>query len=613
MFMATISVVIFFGLMELILAALGVRVFREVHDPFLDFEPGIRLFLRHGNVFETNPIKRTYFNAQSFSAQKDAKTFRIFCLGGSTTYGRPYSDTQSYPRMLRDLLADLAPEHRWEVVNCGGISYSSYRLAALMDELREYSPDLIVFYEGHNEFLEERTYRDIRQRSAFTNGALSVVSQLRLTTLLHRVLMPSQATNRRSRLKGEVDVILDHTYGPESYHRNAKHRQKVLDHFEQSVERLCEISRSAGAQVILIHPASNLRDFSPFKSESSLLSSRDQQAFERHLEAGRACLRERRPTEAVAELLASLELDPRHAEARFLTGRALLETADAEAALPHFVAAKDEDVCPLRALTEIGPILVRVSKKHNVPLIPFAQQVADRCRRIHGHSIPGTESFVDHLHPHPEVHLELAVEILRQMQQLGKLPPLDETQLVTASSAVRERTRRELTTSVQANALCTLAQELNWSGKAAEALPVAKQAAELAPDNGWILCHYGRILEKLGETDAAFEVFQNAVRRDPKEAMALFRLARAYFSRQQWHEAQHWFERTLALPNEGAPAAFLVASLVGLGDCHWQLGNRQEAQRQYLNAQRIDPASEIVLQRLKQPGIHPTATFENRL
>ncbi len=45
-----------------------------------------------------------------------------------------------------------------EVINVGGISYASYRIAAILDEVLQHEPDLVVIYMGHNEFLEARTY-----------------------------------------------------------------------------------------------------------------------------------------------------------------------------------------------------------------------------------------------------------------------------------------------------------------------------------------------------------------------------------------------------------------------------------------------------------------------
>ena len=47
------------------------------------------------------------------------------------------------------------------MINAGGISYASYRVAVVIKELARYEPDLFIIYTGHNEFLEERTYRTL--------------------------------------------------------------------------------------------------------------------------------------------------------------------------------------------------------------------------------------------------------------------------------------------------------------------------------------------------------------------------------------------------------------------------------------------------------------------
>jgi hypothetical protein len=53
------------------------------------------------------------FNAQQFPREKAPRTTRIFCLGGSTTYGRPYDDTTSFAGWLRELLASATPATAW--------------------------------------------------------------------------------------------------------------------------------------------------------------------------------------------------------------------------------------------------------------------------------------------------------------------------------------------------------------------------------------------------------------------------------------------------------------------------------------------------------------------
>ena len=445
----------FFGALELILMAIGLRPLREVHDPFLDFEPGIRLFVQDGSNFVTNPVKRTYFNEQSFPVTKSRDSFRVFCLGGSTTYGRPYQDRFSYVAGLRNLLQRVAPNKDWQVVNCGGISYSSYRLAALMEEISQYQPDLIVFCEGHNEFLEERTYRDLRQRSRWVSAPIQVASHLRTATALHRLLKPWLPTPVSGRMKAEVNVILDHTEGPKTYHRDPVLRRNVLDHFRISVERICATARRAGAQVILIQPACNLRDFSPFKSESTQ-NLQNVFEFERDLRSGREALRSGDPQRGLRVLTNALALDPVHADAHFLAGRAALEAGDTNLARKHFVAAKDEDVCPLRALSEIAPMVEEVGRINGAAVIRFPEFVADRCRRQLGHDIPGAESFADHVHPHPDLHLELAVLLIREMGRMGLLAVDHLASIDTAFAEETVELRAALTPSIKADAFCSL-------------------------------------------------------------------------------------------------------------------------------------------------------------
>jgi len=155
-----------FFVLEVALALLGIPALQSAIDLETNSSDGATLFVQEGDEYRTRVEKKTYFNAQSFPVKKTPGTYRIFCLGGSTTYGHPYADAKSYVGMLRELLRTSAPDVPWEVINCGGISYASCRLADMMTELAIYQPDLFVVYTGQNEFLEERTFHEIRKQSA---------------------------------------------------------------------------------------------------------------------------------------------------------------------------------------------------------------------------------------------------------------------------------------------------------------------------------------------------------------------------------------------------------------------------------------------------------------
>ena len=143
----------FFGASELILASMGVTPVLLTDDPFVGFAENVPQFVEttaaDGSVIlRTANNKRGLFNYQEFPKEKAGNGYRIFCMGGSTTYGRPYYDKVSFCGWLREYLKAADPLRNWEVINAGGISFASYRVAKLMAELKHYQPDLFIVYSG---------------------------------------------------------------------------------------------------------------------------------------------------------------------------------------------------------------------------------------------------------------------------------------------------------------------------------------------------------------------------------------------------------------------------------------------------------------------------------
>jgi hypothetical protein len=274
------------AILEGTLAIVGVLPLSQRRDSSVGFTGNVPLFLEENSQRITNPLKLSYFNNQSFASKKSAGTTRVFCLGGSTTFGHPYDDSTSFCGWLRRMLQHVAPL-RYEVVNCGGVSYASYRIALMMDELVRYQPDLFIVYCGHNEFLEERTYGDQRNPGVVDRIGRAV-SSLRISGLFDRLASRTPRDEKAAnRLAAEVDVILDHTNGPESYHRDLVQRAGVIGHYRESLTRIVALARASGAQVILVKPESNIRHFSPFKSERSKLTFADSVRWEKMLSEAR--------------------------------------------------------------------------------------------------------------------------------------------------------------------------------------------------------------------------------------------------------------------------------------------------------------------------------------
>ena len=136
---AALAFVLFFSLLEALLFLLGVTPSLYDEDPYLGFSGSTPLFVAKSGEprMETARNKQRWFNYQTFLIDKAPDTLRIFCLGGSTTYGRPYEDPHSFCGWLREYLPEADSSKQYEVINAGGISYASYRLSHLMEELIE--------------------------------------------------------------------------------------------------------------------------------------------------------------------------------------------------------------------------------------------------------------------------------------------------------------------------------------------------------------------------------------------------------------------------------------------------------------------------------------------
>ena len=158
-----------FALLEGVLAIAGLGGARDRGDPFLGFSQEYAIFVPSpdGTRLVTDPAKRESFNEQSFAREKPAGLLRIFCLGGSATYGFPRGAAAAFPAMLGEKLARAFPDRRFEVVNVGGLSYAAFRCVNVAREIARYAPDAIVYYDGNNEYVERRFFRSLLDEPAW--------------------------------------------------------------------------------------------------------------------------------------------------------------------------------------------------------------------------------------------------------------------------------------------------------------------------------------------------------------------------------------------------------------------------------------------------------------
>jgi tetratricopeptide (TPR) repeat protein len=618
------AILIFFLFLEGGLALLGIKQGLQTEDPFVGFASNVPLFVPSleqtgKQILTTAPNKLNFFNPQSFTREKLPGTFRIFCLGGSTTYGRPYNDMTSFSGWLRELLPVADRNKNWEVINAGGISYASYRVAHLMEELVHYQPDLFIIYTGHNEFLEARTYRQLRDIPPVIRSTVSLLARTRTWSMMTAALQgmgihPQPEAEGRARLRGEVNAILDRSAGLNLYTRDDSLRENVLEHYRISLERMISLARSVNAQVIFVTPASNLKDCSPFKSEHTQdLDQVSRQKSEQMLVQAKDLIRQEKWDEALSLLIKAVALDPRHAELQYLRGKVLLAQGNFDSAEMALRLARDEDVCPLRALTPMRRIVTEIAKEQGVGLVDYVDLLERRMQETQGYPIPGEELFLDHVHPTVEGHKILAVALLQAMINQGLVQPGSEWG-EEAISAVAAKIEGRIDQRVHGQALANLARVLLWAGKTDDAERLAKQALAIAGEDKQIAKDAETILvkvyQKQGDTKRALQLLYSAIEKTPGAIELRYILGMALLDDGPFMQLE-----------EAAANLLLVCQQMPFDDLAYQFFGLAMAKRGRMNiaytsfqeALRLNPENLVMQKALAQfPQIPENQTIDNQ-
>ncbi len=453
------------GLLPFVLIELVLRAFGFGHpgwhdDPFVGFSAVRPLFELNeaGDRYEIARSKRVHFYPESFAVAKRPKEFRIFCIGDSTVQGNPWTTETSFTTWLEISLNTAESDRHWDVINCGGVSYASYRMVPILEEVLRYQPDLVVVHCSHNEFLEDRTYGDLKQTPRWLWRLHEQVSRLRAYNMLRgaigasvtqkravghgqtgepegvsprtddaqhvRRLTPSGSPDKHegdrllarpgksaSILSAEVEALLDYRGGLEFYHRDEAWQRGAIAHYEFNLRRMTSIARQVGVPLILMNPACNLRDSPPFKAEHRAgLTDSERQNWEDLWAQAREHYADQ-PGEALRLLRETLAMDDQHAGLRYDMAKVCDSLSQFAAARAEYVQAKELDVCPLRILSPMNDIVWQVGLDTGTPVVDV-RALFDRLSR---NGIPGNDWFADHVHPTIPGYQRVADEIIDKL------------------------------------------------------------------------------------------------------------------------------------------------------------------------------------------------------
>ena len=490
-------------------------------------------------IYTTARHRLLFFGRQEFEAEKPEKTFRIFGLGGSTVHGRPYENGSAFLKWMGIELSGRDSTRDYETVNCGGLSYASYRLVTMLKEVLKYDPDLIVVATGHNEFLEDRSYEAEKNRSVLLRWAGQAGDHLRIVTaarqLFHRS-PESDESDDGSGLEPEVEARLDDQSGYASYHRDDAWRQDVIAQYADSVREMVDLCRKASVPLILVNLGDNLRDCPPFKSEHSAgLSAESLQLWQELYDQG-AAFDAITPREALAFYEKAEAIDGRYALLAFRMARCHDLLGDTKEAVAYYRKARQLDICPLRMIDELHEDLRRIAAETKTPLVDAeALTVANS-----PDGIPGNNCFMDHVHPDIGSHQQIGRLLADEVEAMGLIATNGSWSDAQRRRAYRNQFRR-LGPVYLANGRRRVGWLENWARR-------ARLDREGKPVDARGHLHLGKKRLDYGEVDAAWEQMSLAIETEPKCLEEAFDIAFQFFCQGRPKLAQELLVRLHRLP-----------------------------------------------------------------
>jgi hypothetical protein len=198
----------------------------------------------------------------------------------------------------------------------------------------------------------------------------------------------------------------------ESYQRDRTWQANVIQHFKFNIHKMVEICDSNRVPLYLCNPASNIRDCPPFKSApTSGLDQATIQSIKQTKSEIPNQLQSRSATPIRESAHQLTQLDPHNAATLYQAGLLLLNNDAGAEARDVLLQAKDEDICPLRILTVMNEFLVSVPSSQELQVIDVQKYFAEQSPA----QIPGSNIFLDHVHPTIRGHQLIAGYLFEKM------------------------------------------------------------------------------------------------------------------------------------------------------------------------------------------------------
>jgi len=414
-------------------------LFSELLLRIVDYGPDLALFrterIAGREYYNMNPmVKARYFSRVQFNpltsmdyftVPKPPGTFRIFCLGGSTTAGYPYGYIGSFSTFLKERLFSTFPEKSIEVINLGLTATNSFTVLDFAPEVISAEPDLIIVYDGHNEF-----YGALGVASHESFGPSRWLGRIYLKLVRFKLflLLRDGYEGVRKLIAGESDsssrgTMMERLASGQSIPYRGTLYQTALESYLANVEDLASLCREHGIPLIVSSQVSNLRHQRPLTpGDSESLPSDQRNAVSNLYNSAQASLSNGRADSARVFLEQCISYDSMRADFHYELARSFDMLGQKQKAFREYIHARDYDQLRFRTSSDFNKSLQRRAEAIDILHVDIEKIFCEASPD----SIVGSELILEHLHPDARGYFLMAKAYAGMMREHGLIAPRDE-------------------------------------------------------------------------------------------------------------------------------------------------------------------------------------------
>ena len=361
-------------------------------------QPNPQIVRRYVNTYAAAAPKVAP-DTQYFLANKAKGTVRIVVAGESTAAGFPYGRFGSPAALLQEQLKRQYPDQSIEVISVAMAAINSYTVQDLLPEILAISPDAVVLYLGHNEYIG---LLGVGSRFAFSDSRRLTLAwlwlrRLAIYQLMEQVLTPEAPASASKTAMSQVANSQGVAYGSTAYQQGVQQFQQNLDHIYQQ-------TKAAKVPLVVSSLVSNDTGLAPFLATPAMPALAEywqQQQF----------------SALQAALQQGLKHYECHAQVQYWQARWL--ALQGYPAAPVFVKARDCDELRFRAPSAFNQFLRQWQAQEASTGALWLADVANAFAAQSPAQGIGNEWMLEHVHPKAQGYQLLALTWLQTLEQAG--------------------------------------------------------------------------------------------------------------------------------------------------------------------------------------------------